>query len=164
MSAVTVSNVRLVTEKDRGASAGLFAVDVSLADGRVFPDALTVSMSAKHLRVAGGSDDWCSLCPPEVSHDVLEAAETAALEAVRGAAVTWPLAKTLRTPSRLAAPDDKGRVAIEWELECPHCGALDWAHIEERGSWGVLRCQQGHLSKVAILERNGERLFTEQVR
>lgn len=156
----TATNVRLVTEKDRGVSAGLFAVDIMLADGRKFPAALTASLSAKSLHIAGGSDAWCNLCPPEVPFEALEAAEQAALEAVRKAAVAWPLARTVRTLSHVEQPNEDGNFPVQWELTCPHCGTKDWDNVDERGSWGILRCENGHLSKVAIVEHNGEKLFT----
>jgi hypothetical protein len=86
MSTVTVTNVRQTETGVPGRSADVFEVDLRLADGRLFPAALAVALSARHARIAGGSAAWCELGPPEVPFEALEGAESAALSAVAAAA------------------------------------------------------------------------------
>lgn len=162
MSAVKVSNVRLATPTDRGYATGMFEVDISFDDGREFSGALTVPFSGKGVQRGGQcSPAWSDACFFEmVTPDEATAAGTAAREAVKAAVVAWPLAKTARTLTHVERPNADGNFPVQWELTCPHCGSPEWDHIDERGSWGILRCKEGHLSKVAILEHNSEKLFT----
>lgn len=157
------TNVRLFNKHDRGYAMGMFSVDIVFPDGRAFPDALTVPVSSAGVQRTGGqcSPGWSDACHAEVvTPEEAKAAGAAALEAVGEAVGVWPLARTVRTLSRVEQPNEDGNFPVQWELTCPHCGAQDWDSVDERGSWGVLRCQNGHLSKVAIVEHNGEKLFT----
>lgn len=159
----TATNVRLFSKHDRGYAMGRFNVDIVFPDGRAFPAALTVPVSAAGVQRIEGQDcsSWFDASfLHAVTSEEAKAAETAALEAVGEAVGVWPLAKTVRTLSHVDQPNEDGNFPVQWELTCPHCGAQDWDNVDERGSWGILRCQNGHLSKVAILEHNGEKLFT----
>jgi len=158
----TATNVRLFTKHDRGYALGAFTVDIGISNGRVIPAALVVYVSrlgAQHVEPCSTEWTWVRF-NGDVTPQEAKAAEAAALYAVGEAVGVWPLAKTVRTLSHVEQPNEDGNFPVQWELTCPHCGAKDWDSVDERGSWGVLRCQNGHLSKVAILEQNGEKLFT----
>ncbi len=159
---ITAANVRLANKHDRGYAIGMFSVDLTIADGRVFHDALTVPVTRDGVQRGGQcSAEWSdAIWSDTVTEAEAEAAWTAAVEAVQRAAVAWPLAKVSRTLGRVEKQNADGNFPVQWELTCPHCGSPTWEHTDDRGSWGILRCTNGHLSKVAILQSNGEKLFT----
>ena len=71
------------------------------------------------------------------------------------------LPKAVRTLVRVAGMDADGNFLVEWSLACPCCGSAEVEALEDQGSRGLLRCENGHLSTVALVADSRERLMAE---
>ena len=72
-----------------------------------------------------------------------------------------PLPEAVRTLARVAGVDAGGNFLVEWALACPCCGSAEVGALRDEGGWGLLQCENGHLSTVALVADSRERLVAE---